>query len=142
MKEKDYHLTLPAQDTNQFCPNCSLQMRYKYSGIFVCDKCGTELMSDYGKIKKYLNENGPTNAIELAKKTGISPSKISAFLREGKLEIPEKSNIFIHCLGCGTPIRFGEYCSRCAQSSDIHSAYIGDIPKNHDAKVRFLTDKN
>ena len=141
MKNQTF-LTLPDDDGHQICPNCNSNMRYKYGGIFVCDKCGTETTNDYGKVKKYLDEHGPTNAIDLAQQTGVSSSKISAYLREGKLEIPENSTVFLHCKGRGTPIRFGEYCTRCAKSTDIKGAYIGDIPKSHEAKVRFMNEKH
>ena len=95
MKNQTF-LTLPDDDGHQICPNCNSNMRYKYGGIFVCDKCGTETTNDYGKVKKYLDEHGPTNAIDLAQQTGVSSSKISAYLREGKLEIPENSTVFLH----------------------------------------------
>ena len=81
MKNQTF-LTLPDDDGHQICPNCNSHMRYKYGGIFVCDKCGTETTNDYGKVKKYLDEHGPTNAIDLAQQTGVSSSKISAYLRE------------------------------------------------------------
>ena len=83
MKNQTF-LTLPDDDGHQICPNCNSHMRYKYGGIFVCDKCGTETTNDYGKVKKYLDEHGPTNAIDLAQQTGVSSSKISAYLRRSR----------------------------------------------------------
>ncbi len=136
-KNQASFLVLPDDESQMICPNCSCAMRYKYGGIFVCDTCGEEIANDYGKIKKYLDEHGPTSAFELAHKTGVPSSKISSYLRQGKLEIPENSKVFLHCQGCGAPIRFGEYCSRCAKSLDIKGCYVGDIPKNHEAKLRF-----
>ena len=50
MKNQTF-LTLPDDDGHQICPNCNSNMRYKYGGIFVCDKCGTETTNDYGKVK-------------------------------------------------------------------------------------------
>ncbi len=50
MKNQTF-LTLPDDDGHQICPNCNSHMRYKYGGIFVCDKCGTETTNDYGKVK-------------------------------------------------------------------------------------------
>ena len=51
-----------ADDSQFWCPECHILMQYKYAGKFVCEKCGSEQYNDFGKIKKYLDENGPTNA--------------------------------------------------------------------------------
>lgn len=126
-------------DNSQFmCPNCNILMKYKYAGIYVCEKCGAEELNDFGKIKKYLAENGPTNAVELSAKTGVRRSKIGEYLRLGRVEIPENSPVFIHCKGCGVPIRFGNYCANCVRSKNIQGAYIGEVAKNADNKMRFL----
>lgn len=126
-------------DNSQFmCPNCNILMKYKYAGIYVCEKCGAEELNDFGKIKKYLAENGPTNAVELSAKTGVRRSKIGEYLRLGRVEIPENSSVFIHCKGCGVPIRFGNYCANCVRSKNIQGAYIGEVAKNADNKMRFL----
>lgn len=128
-------------DGNFICPNCETLMKYKYSGIFVCENCGAEELNDFGKVKKYLEENGPTNAIDLAAKTGVRRSKIGEFLRLGKVEIPENSSVFIHCKSCGTAIRFGNYCAACVHAKNIQGAYIGDvakIAKGSPEKMRFL----
>ncbi|MGN1206566.1 MAG: hypothetical protein ACI4SQ_06215 [Eubacterium sp.] len=140
MNQKQSYIVLSGDESQLVCPECSCLMRYKYGGIFVCDTCGTESTNDYGKVKKYLEEHGPTNAFDLSQGTGVSSSKISSYLREGKLEIPENSEIFLHCKGCGTPIRFGEYCVRCAKSLDLKGSYVGDIPKNRGGKLRFRKD--
>lgn len=128
-----------SDDANFICPNCDILMKYKYGGLYVCEKCGAEQLNDFGKVKKYLNEHGPTNAIELSANTGVRRSRIGEFLRLGKVEIPESSNTFIHCKSCGTAIRFGNYCAACVHSKNIQGAYIGDTPKRKtDEKMRFL----
>ncbi len=132
------------QDDSQIiCPECGVFMKYTYGGRFVCEKCGAEQLNDYGKIKEFLQEHGPTNAIELSSQTGVKRSKITQFLREGKVEIPENSPIYIHCRKCGVAIRYGNYCSKCAHSNNIQGAYVGEIPKyiqNGDSsgKMRFM----
>lgn len=122
------------------CPDCKISMTYKYAGIYVCPECGFEDLDDFGKIRRYIEEHGPTNAIELSENTGVRKSKIGEFLRLGKVEIPEGSDIFIHCKSCGVPIRFGDYCERCVHAKNIEGAYIGDVAKNPSAnsKMRFL----
>lgn len=129
---------LYSDDDNFVCPNCDILMKYKHGGLFVCEKCGAEQLNDFGKVKKYLNEHGPTNAIELAANTGVRRSRIGEFLRLGKVEIPEGSATFIHCKSCGTAIRFGNYCANCVHTKNIQGAYIGDTPKKVPEKMRFL----
>ena len=129
---------LYSDDDNFVCPNCDILMKYKHGGLFVCEKCGAEQLNDFGKVKKYLNEHGPTNAIELAANTGVRRSRIGEFLRLGKVEIPGGSATFIHCKSCGTAIRFGNYCANCVHTKNIQGAYIGDTPKKVPEKMRFL----
>ena len=82
-KNQTSFLVLPDDESQMICPNCSCSMRYKYGGIFVCDSCGKEIANDYGKIKKYLDEHGPTSAFDLARETGVPSAKISSYLRQG-----------------------------------------------------------
>ena len=129
---------LYSDDDNFICPNCDILMRYKHGGLYVCEKCGAEQLNDFGKVKKYLNEHGPTNAIDLAANTGVRRSRIGEFLRLGKVEIPEGSATFIHCKSCGTAIRFGNYCANCVHTKNIQGAYIGDTPKKVPEKMSIL----
>ncbi len=127
-----------SDDSQFWCPECHILMQYKYAGKFVCEKCGCEQYNDFGKIKKYLDENGPTNAVELSANTGVRKSKIGEYLRLGRVEIPENSSVFIHCKSCGVPIRFGNYCANCVHSKNIQGAFIGEVAKSANSKMRFL----
>ncbi len=138
----EQYLELTFSDEMPFiCPECKLPMKYKYGGLYVCEQCGAEQLNDFGKVKQYLTEHGPTNAIDLAAETGVRRSKIGEYLRMGKVEIPENSTVYIHCKSCGVPIRFGDYCAKCAHAKNIQGAFIGDVAKNpnsEDTKMRFL----
>lgn len=68
------------------CQECSGRMQYVGSGKFVCVECGHEHLSDFGKVKKYLQENGPRNAMQVAKDTGVSLPSIQKLLNEGRIE--------------------------------------------------------
>lgn len=137
-KTRQYRVRRFTDDGNFVCPNCNVLMKYKHGGLYVCEQCGAEQLNDFGKVKQYLNEHGPTNAIELSAKTGVRRSRIGEFLRLGKVEIPEGSPIYIHCKSCGTAIRFGDYCANCVHTKNIQGAYIGDTPKKVPEKMRFL----
>lgn len=68
------------------CPECKGYMRYKGSGRYVCEECGYEHYTEFGLVKRYINENGPGTAIEIEAATGVHRKKIQEFLREGRLE--------------------------------------------------------
>ena len=69
------------------CSNCSGPMQHRGSGVYVCQNCGEEYLSDFGKIKKYLDENGPSDAFEIAQETGVSRKVIGELLREGRMQV-------------------------------------------------------
>lgn len=97
------------------CQACSGTMKYKGSGCFVCEKCGAEFLTDFGKVKRFLEKNGPSNVIEIYQATGVSRRVISDYLKEGRMEIVNDASGFLHCNACGVAIRSGLYCEKCAK---------------------------
>ena len=80
---------------------------------------------------------------EIADATGVSENIIRQYLRDGMLEIPEGSPIYIKCEKCGCDIRSGRWCPSCAAklSSDMKGMFagIGDKPKtSSQGKMRFI----
>lgn len=126
------------------CSKCGGEVEFRGHGEYRCKVCGNVEMDDFGKIKKYLNENGPTPALIIAENTGVGIDRINQFLKQGRVEIPENSEVFIRCENCGTEIRFGRFCPACASkmSRDIKGVYeVGEVPKRKaggDGKMRFL----
>lgn len=125
------------------CEVCGGALKDPGLGVYVCSKCGHEMISEFGKVKKYIIENGPRNAQEISDATGVSLKKIDKFLRQGKIEIPENSEIFIKCESCGTDIRYGRYCPACASklakqfSSALVLNEVGEVPKRT-GKMRYM----
>ncbi|MGN0482123.1 MAG: TFIIB-type zinc ribbon-containing protein [Lachnospiraceae bacterium] len=74
------------------CPECGGKMIYKNLGEYVCEGCGKMLLDDYGKVRKYLDENGPSTSIEISEETGVKRSVIEEFLRTGRLEVVPDQN--------------------------------------------------
>lgn len=98
------------------CEKCSGGMQYKGSGRYVCQECGAEFLNDFGKVKKYINDHGPSNAVTISEGTGVSRRKIRDFLRDGRVEIVEDAAAGVSfCLSCGLPIRSGNYCQKCLE---------------------------
>lgn len=97
-----------AKETVTVCDKCSGHMMYKGGGCYVCESCGEEYLTDFGKVKRFINTYGPSNAITISRETGVSRHKIQEFLRDGRVEVVEDAtNKVAFCLSCGVPIRSG-----------------------------------
>lgn len=126
------------------CSKCGGEVEFRGHGEYRCKVCGNVETDDFGKVKKYLNENGPTPALIIAENTGVGIDRINQFLKQGRVEIPENSEVYIRCEKCGTEIRFGRFCPACASklSKDLKGVFeVGEVPKrksNSDGKMHFL----
>ena len=78
-----------AKETVTVCDKCSGHMMYKGGGCYVCESCGEEYLTDFGKVKRFINTYGPSNAITISRETGVSRHKIQEFLRDGRVEVVE-----------------------------------------------------
>ena len=54
-----------AKETVTVCDKCSGHMMYKGGGCYVCESCGEEYLTDFGKVKRFINTYGPSNAITI-----------------------------------------------------------------------------
>lgn len=132
------------------CKNCNSRLYYIGSGKYKCDSCDIEYYDDFGKIKEYLEVNGPAPALQIAENTGVRMDLIDLFLRKGRLEIIENSNFYINCEKCGCAIRYGRYCPHCAREifggiMKMFHEDVGECPKNKqkksDGKMHYLNKK-
>lgn len=131
------------------CSLCKGHLFYKGGGRYMCGNCDHEEYDDFGKVKKFLDENGasPSGVISMA--TGVSLEKINMMLREGRVEIPEGSDFYIKCEKCGCSIRYGRYCPDCVRktSTDLKKAFyvagMGEKPRmDTSGSMRFKRDMN
>ena len=126
------------------CSKCGGELEFRGHGEYRCKSCGNVETDDFGKVKKYLDANGPATALTISEATGVPIDRINGFLREGRVEIPENSEVYIRCEKCGTEIRFGRYCPACASKLTMELKGVfeaGEVPKkkpNADGKMRFL----
>ncbi|MBO5354140.1 MAG: hypothetical protein J6J42_09755 [Lachnospiraceae bacterium] len=132
------------------CKICNGKLFYIGSGKYKCASCETEVYDDFGKVKEFLELNGPSPALLIAEKTGVSLDIIDLFLRKGRLEIIENSKYYITCEKCGCAIRYGRFCPHCAREllGGIQALFHEDTgecpkssPKLKEGKMHFLHKK-
>lgn len=134
-----------------FCKKCGGKLFYENSGMYRCEDCGEEELDDFGKIKEYIEEHGPSPSTAISEETGVPLEIIDIFLKNGRLEIPEGSKLYIKCERCGCSLRFGRYCYSCTKdlAGQLKGAMfeqMGERPKtgkeSEKGKMHFLDDVN
>lgn len=126
------------------CVQCSAEMKFKGSGRYVCKECGFEYFTDFGKVKRYLEENGAKNAFEISLATGVSHSKIYDFIRQGRIEVAKNQAIDKnYCAACGVALEFGTFCPECAKrikKNKTDKGIYNVLLKNpdNDGEMRFV----
>ena len=118
-------------------------------GKYECQKCREIVLDDYGKVKQFLGENGPAQAMVISAATGVSMEIIDYLLKHGSVEIVEGSRYYLQCSKCGCSIRSGRFCVDCAKElthgiEQVFYNEIGDKPKyevKQTGKMHFLNRK-
>mgnify|MGYP002514811267 CR=1 FL=1 len=131
-----------------FCEKCGGKMFYQGSGLYQCRDCGAEQMDDFGKIKEYLEQNEGTSAVTISKETGVELAVVGMFLKDGRIQIPSGSKLFIKCERCGCSLQFGRFCQECTMNlaGQLKGAFyenMGEKPQvrkmqNGGARMRYL----
>ena len=134
MTEKNDLEKLLVNKKPEICMSCKRKLTYKGAGRYVCDFCKIEVLDDFGKIKAFLDKNGPSPAITIARETGVDRDVINYYLRKGRVEIPEGSKFYLKCERCGCSIRYGRYCPDCVKDTTgsarkLMSEDVGERPK-------------
>ena len=95
------------------CSLCKGGMKMIAIGEYNCVKCGHEELDDLGKVRRFLEENGPSDYGLVVEATGVDPTIVKEFLEHGKVEIPEHSKYYLVCQRCGCSLKMGKYCPEC-----------------------------
>ena len=133
------------------CTACKGRLQYIGGGKYRCQECGCEELDDFGKVKDYLEKNGPSPAVIVSQATGVKEEVINYFLKKGKVAIPEGSKYYLKCEKCGCSIKYGRFCPFCIRElaggiQKMFNEDVGEIPKhelNTDSKgkMRFLNKR-
>ncbi|MCR4851723.1 MAG: hypothetical protein K5870_10740 [Lachnospiraceae bacterium] len=119
------------------CSKCKGNVKQIRSGEYECVNCGNIEYDDFGKVRKYLEENGPQTKEKIILETGVSREVVNEFLAEQRLEVAPHSEKTLKCTVCGKPIQSGLICSACLKASVPKSGYVVST-RSDDEKMRFL----
>lgn len=136
---------LMSTSRSKYCQRCKKLFHYSGFGHIYCERCRKADSRDFEMVKDYLYEHPLATMLEIEEQTGVIMKYITIYLREGRLEIPESSPIFIRCEMCKADIRYGRVCPNCAdhltsamkEKMNFDDYQIGDVPKRV-GKMRFL----
>ncbi len=131
------------------CEKCDGKMYYVAGGKYECRACGSTALDDFGKVKEYIGEHGPSPAAVISAGTGVKQEIIKLFLKRGRLEIPEGSKYFLSCERCACAIRYGRFCPECMRelTGGLGAAFsedVGERPKRipkMDGQYHFIKNK-
>jgi len=114
--------------------NCSRCGRFFESDgwTVLCMECIEQDERDFRRIREYLYEKPGAKIFEVSIELDVPVAKIKRYLREDRLEIIEKNNIFLKCEACGKPICSGIYCDDCAKQAghDYKTIFTGSSTGN------------
>ncbi|MBS4535790.1 MerR family transcriptional regulator [Clostridium sp. D2Q-14] len=87
---------------------------YNYDGFPYCSRCRREEEELFQKVKAYIYNNPDATIQEVSEETEVSTKKILNYLRQGRLEVKDGSNLILDCERCGQAIKTGRFCNKCA----------------------------
>ncbi|HEX2924830.1 MAG TPA: MerR family transcriptional regulator [Ruminiclostridium sp.] len=131
------------------CRRCGRMYNY-IGGPPICQDCKNADEEVFKKVKDYLYDNPGATLSQVAIELEVSVEKIKMFLKEGRLEITEDSNIVLECERCGKSIRTGRFCRECQNevSGDIErttksipSTDSSDQFRGNNIGMRYLNKK-
>ena len=98
----------------KYCRECRKIFQY-VTGPVLCPVCRKKDEEEFEKVRKFLREFPGANMQEVSDNTGVSPAKISRWLKEERLEVSEDSPVALNCEKCGVRIRSGRFCVECSK---------------------------
>lgn len=129
------------------CSRCRRLFSYSGIGFKICQGCKEIDDKEFNAVKEYIYANETATIKDTTAATGVKISRIRAYLRDGRLIIPDHSPIFLNCEKCGASIKYGRFCKGCADSltneikKELHfeEYQVGEKPqKSANGRFRFL----
>ena len=129
------------------CPRCGRVFKKMRSPV--CPACEKKDEEQFQLIREYLDENPRATITECSEGTGISTKRILAYIREGRLMVPENMQGLLQCKRCGKDVDMGTYCKDCQKKmeQDLSNAYADkaaeqkeEEPLKKQRGIRFHTE--
>jgi len=108
-------------------------------GMPICSQCKQKEEEDFQNIKKYLYDHSGASIQDVSDACEVSVEKITRFLREGRLEVKEGSNVVLECEKCGKSIRSGRFCNECSKQLEKD---IGSVAANSASQLSKEEEKS
>lgn len=132
------------------CMRCRMLFPYSGFGHCICERCRKREEKEFDLIRDFLYDHPKATMVDVSIETGIPVYQLEAYLRAGRLIIPNDSAIFIKCEKCGVDIRTGRFCPTCAQSLTLEMKkslefdeyQVGELPVKKSGKMRFLEGRH
>lgn len=114
---------------------------YNYDGFSICYHCRNEENEIFQKVREYIYDNSDADINKVSEATEVPTKKILEFLRQGKLEIKEGSNLILDCERCGEPIKLGRFCNSCVNEigRELKGVLREDKEKQEELEQRYRT---
>lgn len=101
----------------------------------LCSECTKQDDEVFMTVKSFIYENPGATISEVASSLEISVTRIKRYLREGRLEIIEKHNLFLECEKCGVAIQTGRFCTACT------TEFFNELKNSDNPQIRQKVDK-
>lgn len=101
----------------------------------LCPACLKEDDEIFAIVKEFIYANPGATISEVSTELDVSVNRIKRYLREGRLEILEKHNLFLECEKCGVAIQTGRFCPACANE------FFNDLKKSGEEGSKSVTEK-
>jgi predicted amidophosphoribosyltransferase len=93
------------------CPNCGMVFRIGPRDL--CMDCYQISLVELQKCHDFVKRNKDATMDSLSEATGVTPSRIGKFIRDGKMPIGQLPNMSYACELCSGPTRSGTLCWKC-----------------------------
>lgn len=109
------------------CENCG-RMFSNSNEHTLCSKCRLEVVDHFKIVREYVYDHPGARVNDVVEGTGVTKKEVLKYLREGKLELKNKSSE-LSCQKCGKAIQSGKFCASCA--SELRNGFNDAIKKDN-----------
>ena len=95
------------------CRSCGNIFNYVV-GQVICPACREKMEQKFQEVKEYIRSHKGVGINEVAEACDVDVAQIRQWLKDDRLEVTEDSAIYLTCEACGSPIRSGRFCEKCA----------------------------